>query len=173
MLAGKPTDGVPSCFLYALHAFRKKAVLVMVWGCMQYCMHRSTRHAGSGSHSAASTTRLPVTSSLSVTAPFLARTQAGCSSTTDSPSTSLDAGGAAGIVTSGGASAVLSGLSWLDRLLPVWIILAMVAGVLLGSFVPQVRKATIVQRMWLCLLLPQAETAAILNETSSGKESCC
>lgn len=33
---------------------------------------------------------------------------------------------------------MLSGLSWLDRLLPVWIVLAMVVGVLLGSFVPQV-----------------------------------
>jgi len=33
---------------------------------------------------------------------------------------------------------VLSGLSWLDRLLPVWIVLAMVLGVLIGSFLPQV-----------------------------------
>lgn len=33
---------------------------------------------------------------------------------------------------------MLASLSWLDRLLPVWIILAMVVGVLLGSFVPQV-----------------------------------
>lgn len=33
---------------------------------------------------------------------------------------------------------VLAGLSWLDRLLPVWIIAAMVLGVLLGYFVPQV-----------------------------------
>jgi ACR3 family arsenite transporter len=37
-------------------------------------------------------------------------------------------------------TAVLSGLSWLDRLLPVWIVLAMVVGVLLGSFVPQVNS---------------------------------
>jgi hypothetical protein len=41
----------------------------------------------------------------------------------------------------GGASAVLSGLPWLDRLLPVWIIAAMVLGVILGSFAPQVRLA--------------------------------
>lgn len=33
---------------------------------------------------------------------------------------------------------MLSGLSWLDRLLPVWIVLAMVLGVLIGSFLPQV-----------------------------------
>jgi ACR3 family arsenite efflux pump ArsB len=33
---------------------------------------------------------------------------------------------------------VLSGLSWIDRLLPVWIVGAMVIGVLLGSFAPQV-----------------------------------
>jgi hypothetical protein len=38
----------------------------------------------------------------------------------------------------GGAGAVLSGLSWLDRLLPVWIVGAMVIGVLLGSLAPQV-----------------------------------
>ena len=38
----------------------------------------------------------------------------------------------------GGAGAVLSGLSWIDRLLPVWIVGAMVIGVLLGSFAPQV-----------------------------------
>jgi hypothetical protein len=35
-------------------------------------------------------------------------------------------------------SAVMSGLSWLDRLLPLWIVAAMVVGVLIGSFVPQV-----------------------------------
>jgi hypothetical protein len=33
---------------------------------------------------------------------------------------------------------VMSGLSWLDRLLPVWIVAAMVLGVLLGSLAPQV-----------------------------------
>lgn len=38
----------------------------------------------------------------------------------------------------GRGSAVLSGLSWLDRLLPVWIVGAMILGVVLGSFVPQV-----------------------------------
>jgi hypothetical protein len=40
----------------------------------------------------------------------------------------------------GGGNAVMSCLSWLDRLLPVWIVAAMVLGVLLGSFVPQVRS---------------------------------
>jgi ACR3 family arsenite efflux pump ArsB len=33
----------------------------------------------------------------------------------------------------------MSGLNWLDRLLPVWIVAAMVLGVLLGSLAPQVR----------------------------------
>ena len=33
---------------------------------------------------------------------------------------------------------MLTKLSWLDRLLPVWIILAMVLGVLLGYYVPSV-----------------------------------
>lgn len=34
---------------------------------------------------------------------------------------------------------VMSGLSWIDRLLPVWILAAMVVGVLLGPFAPQVQ----------------------------------
>jgi ACR3 family arsenite transporter len=33
-------------------------------------------------------------------------------------------------------SAVLVQLPWLDRLLPVWILLAMAAGLLLGRLVP-------------------------------------
>jgi len=40
-----------------------------------------------------------------------------------------------------GAGSVLKKLSWLDRLLPVWIILAMVLGVLLGYYVPTVKAA--------------------------------
>eukprot|EP00877_Chromochloris_zofingiensis_P004850 jgi/Chrzof1/14366/Cz09g00060.t1 len=40
-----------------------------------------------------------------------------------------------------GVGAVLSKLSWLDRLLPVWIIIAMVVGVVLGYFVPAVKQA--------------------------------
>lgn len=35
---------------------------------------------------------------------------------------------------------VMSGLGWLDRLLPVWIVAAMVLGVLLGYLVPAVRS---------------------------------
>lgn len=46
--------------------------------------------------------------------------------------------GAAG--PSGAAASVLASLSWIDRLLPVWIIAAMVIGVVLGYFVPQVSK---------------------------------
>eukprot|EP00877_Chromochloris_zofingiensis_P010831 jgi/Chrzof1/6000/Cz17g00070.t1 len=37
--------------------------------------------------------------------------------------------------------AVLKNLSWLDRLLPVWIIIAMVVGVVLGYFAPAVKQA--------------------------------
>lgn len=50
--------------------------------------------------------------------------------------------GAAPVAAAAGAAAgrgVMSGLSWLDRLLPVWIVAAMVVGVLLGSLAPQVR----------------------------------
>uniref|UniRef100_A0A383W304 Arsenical-resistance protein n=1 Tax=Tetradesmus obliquus TaxID=3088 RepID=A0A383W304_TETOB len=52
--------------------------------------------------------------------------------------------GAAPTAAAAGAAAgrgVMSGLSWLDRLLPVWIVAAMVMGVLLGSLAPQVRGA--------------------------------
>ncbi|KIY91807.1 arsenite transporter, ACR3 family [Monoraphidium neglectum] len=41
----------------------------------------------------------------------------------------------------GGAAAPLANLSWLDRLLPAWIIGSMVVGVLLGNFVPGISKA--------------------------------
>lgn len=64
-----------------------------------------------------------------------------CSAASDG--TSLPPGGpaAAEMASAGGAGAVLSGLSWLDRLLPVWIVGAMVIGVLLGSLAPQVRPS--------------------------------
>ncbi|GBF99582.1 arsenite transporter [Raphidocelis subcapitata] len=41
----------------------------------------------------------------------------------------------------GGALARAAALSWLDRLLPLWIAAAMVAGILLGNFAPGVRDA--------------------------------
>ena len=36
---------------------------------------------------------------------------------------------------------VFKGLGWLDRLLALWILLAMVVGILLGNFVPSVGPA--------------------------------
>eukprot|EP00878_Enallax_costatus_P015853 GHUV01016613.1.p1 GENE.GHUV01016613.1~~GHUV01016613.1.p1 ORF type:complete len:327 (+),score=88.65 GHUV01016613.1:157-1137(+) len=39
------------------------------------------------------------------------------------------------------SSSVLAGLSWIDKLLPLWIIVAMVLGVVLGYFVPKVGPA--------------------------------
>jgi hypothetical protein len=40
---------------------------------------------------------------------------------------------------------VIQGLSWIDRLLALWIILAMILGVLLGKFVPAVGVTRIPQ----------------------------
>eukprot|EP00882_Tetradesmus_deserticola_P009676 GHRQ01010217.1.p1 GENE.GHRQ01010217.1~~GHRQ01010217.1.p1 ORF type:complete len:395 (+),score=129.49 GHRQ01010217.1:645-1829(+) len=50
------------------------------------------------------------------------------------------AAGAESAADSSNGRGVMSGLSWLDRLLPVWIVAAMVLGVLLGSLAPQVRS---------------------------------
>lgn len=50
----------------------------------------------------------------------------------------LAAPGPAHPTAGGSAGGVVSGLSWIDRLLPVWIIGAMVVGVLMGYFAPQV-----------------------------------
>ncbi len=57
---------------------------------------------------------------------------------TEGPAAEDEALQAAPTAVSTTTGSILAGLSWIDKLLPLWIIASMVLGVLLGYFVPQV-----------------------------------
>jgi ACR3 family arsenite transporter len=57
------------------------------------------------------------------------------------PGKAVDAAAAAADPTPSSTPSILGRMSWLDRLLPVWILLAMALGILLGVFVPSARDA--------------------------------